>query len=336
MSRKPEIGNIQLYPNRPLQASDKNGYVLKFYCPIRCQRVRKNCGTRDQREARRIQRECQKRLLNGEYVASDGAIVEQPASLVPKKQTVQRGADENRGKTWDDAYDRFRQHRASRLRKASLTHALSRLQLAERIFADYFREQGCDGGIFVRECCNLEMLEYLQERLLAGDECRYDTRSPNTVNSMLGAVMAFVRYCHAHDWLDRVPQLQKLDVDDVMKGRPITVEEFERMLATTPQVVGAGSAQSWQFTLRVLWGSGFRIGDVMDFCWDDDRHIHPVWPERDGQHPTLVIPSTQKNGVHQEIPMLPDLRTLLETVPEGERTGWVVNPRPVEYQGNRI
>ena len=332
MSRKPEIGNIQLYPNRPLQASDKNGYVLKFYCPIRCQRVRKNCGTRDQREARRIQRECQKRLLNGEYVASDGAIIEQPAFLVPKKQTDPHSADENRGKTWDDAYDRFRQHRASRLRKASLTHALSRLQLAERIFADYFREQGCDGGIFVRECCKLEMLEYLQERLLAGDECRYDTRSPNTVNSMLGAVMAFVRYCHAHDWLDRVPQLQKLDVDDVMKGRPITVEEFERMLATTPQVVGAGSAQSWQFTLRVLWGSGFRIGDVMDFCWDDDRHIYPVWPERQGQHPTLVVPSTQKNGVHQEIPMLPDLRTLLETVPEGERTGWVVNPRPVEYE----
>ena len=37
--------------------------------------------------------------------------------------------------------------------------------------------------------------------------------------------------------------------------------------------------------------------------------------------------------------MLPDLRNLLLKVPESERTGWVVNPRPVEYQrqltGNR-
>ena len=74
MSRRPEIGNIQLYPCRPLRRSERNGYVLKFYCPIRCQRIRKNCGTRDQREARRILRECRERLLNGQYVASNGAI----------------------------------------------------------------------------------------------------------------------------------------------------------------------------------------------------------------------------------------------------------------------
>ena len=339
MSRKPEIGNVQLYPGRPLRASDKNGYVLKFYCPIRCQRVRKNCGTRDQREARRIQRECQKRLLNGEYIDSDGAIVEQCVPASPRKHVVPTAADTDRGKSWDEAYDRFRQHRSSRLRATSLTHALSRLQLAERIFSDCFREQRGGEGLYLRECCSLEMLEYLQERLLEGDECRYDYRSPNTVNSMLGAVMAFVRYCHAHDWIDRVPQLQKLDVDNVMKGRPITAEEFERLFAATPQVVGQGSAESWTFTLRILWESGFRIGDVMDFSWDDDRHIHPVWPARQAQHPTLVVPSTQKNGEHQEIPMLPGLRDLLLSVPETDRTGWVANPQPVEYQrrlsGNR-
>ncbi|MEK6257894.1 MAG: site-specific integrase [Planctomycetota bacterium] len=339
MSRKPEIGNIQLYPNRPLRASDKNGYVLKFYCPIRYQRVRKNCGTRDQREARKIQRECQKRLLNGEYVASDGAIAEQRVTASSRKAIVPHVADTNRGKSWDEAYERYRQHRSSRVRATSLTHALSRLQLAERIFLDYIQEQGSSEGLYLRDCCNLGMLEYLQERLLAGDECRYDHRSPNTVNSMLGAVMAFVRFCHAHEWIDRVPRLQKLDVDDVMKGRPITTEEFERLLVATPQVVGQGRAESWVFTLRVLWETGFRIGDVMDFSWDDDRHIHPVWPERQAQHPTLVVPSTQKNGVHQEIPMLPGLGDLLLSVAATDRMGWVVNPQPVEYllrmPGNR-
>ncbi|OYP28451.1 hypothetical protein [Rhodopirellula sp. MGV] len=59
MPRRPEIGNIQLYPDRPLKKTDRNGFVLKFYCPIRGTRVRKNCGTRDRREARRILRECQ-------------------------------------------------------------------------------------------------------------------------------------------------------------------------------------------------------------------------------------------------------------------------------------
>ena len=30
MPRRPEIGNVQLYPDRPLRKSDRNGYVLNF------------------------------------------------------------------------------------------------------------------------------------------------------------------------------------------------------------------------------------------------------------------------------------------------------------------
>jgi integrase len=208
-------------------------------------------------------------------------------------------------------------------------HALSRLQLAERILAtSYLNRQG-SVPLFVRECMTLEGLEHLQERLLAGDEGRYDTRSPNTVNSTMGAVMAFVRFCHRHGWIDRVPPVEKLDVDDVMKGRPITTEEFERMLEAVPKVVGEDLAASWALVLRILWESGFRIGDVMDFAWEDARHIHPVWPTRPGDHPTLMIPSTQKNGQTQVIPMLPGLQRLLEATPPSARCGWVVNPQPL-------
>lgn len=76
MARKPEIGNVQLYPDRRLSPEDKNGYVLKFYCPLQGKRIRRNCGTRDRREGRRIQRECAKRLFDGSYEASGGAITE--------------------------------------------------------------------------------------------------------------------------------------------------------------------------------------------------------------------------------------------------------------------
>jgi integrase len=206
--------------------------------------------------------------------------------------------------------------------------------IAERVLEGYREDRGLSEGLLVREVLTLDMLEYLQDRLLAGDECRYDVRSPNTVNSMMGAVMAFVRFCSKHDWIDKVPDVPKLEVDDVMKGRPITTEEFERMLAVTPTVVGKSSAASWQFALSVLWESAFRIGDLMDFSWDDERHIHPVWPSRKGHHPTLVIPSTQKNGQLQEIPMLPGLQTILDSVPTHQRTGWVVNPQPMEYEIN--
>ena len=74
MPRRPEIGNVKLYPDRPLRDSDKYGYVLKFYCPLQQKRIRRSCGTRDRREARRVMRECQERLINGQYALSGGAI----------------------------------------------------------------------------------------------------------------------------------------------------------------------------------------------------------------------------------------------------------------------
>ena len=61
------------------------------------------------------------------------------------------------------------------------------------------------------------------------------------------------------------PAVEKLDVEEVMKGRPVTGEEFERMLTATPRVVGQQSAPSWQFALRILWESGFRVSDLMRF-----------------------------------------------------------------------
>ena len=81
----------------------------------------------------------------------------------------------------------------------------------------------------------------------------------------------------------------------------------------------------------MLWESGFRIGDLMDFHWDDDRHIYPVWSTRRGHHPTIVVPSSQKNRKAEEIPMLPGLQALLEAVPKQGRTGWVANPLCVDF-----
>ncbi len=50
------------------------------------------------------------------------------------------------------------------------------------------------------------------------------------------------------------------------------------------------------------------VGDLMDFFWDDTRHLHPSWPSQPGQLPTIVIPSSQKNKRVQGIPLLPGLK----------------------------
>jgi integrase len=328
MPRRPEIGNVQLYPNRPLKTSDRNGYVLKFYCPIRKARVRKNTGARDRREARRIQRDCRERLLNGEYVSSGGAITATHQSgaspLVPPSTT-------RNGRGWDECRDEYRRQRAIRLRKSSFDNAMSRLDIAGQVFASYFKERGRMEGFAVSDVMTLPMLEYLQDRLLSGETSRLGQRSVNTVNSIMAGVMSFVRFCHRRGWIETVPPVERLDVDNVMHGRPVTEEEFGRMLQATSKVVGKNHAESWQFTLRVIWESGFRVADVMDFAWDDDQHIRPKWT--DLGHPTIIIPSTQKNGRQQEVPMLPGLCQLLDSVPVEHRVGWVVNPLTKESLG---
>ena len=76
-------------------------------------------------------------------------------------------------------------------------------------------------------------IEYLQDRLLAGEECRYNSRSPTTVNSIVRNVMTFARYCKRKKMLPQIPEVERVEADegeDAMKGRPITTEEFERML----------------------------------------------------------------------------------------------------------
>lgn len=112
MARRPEIGNVALYPDRPLTKKDRNGYVLKFYCPIQGKRIRRNCGTRDRREARKILRECRERLLNGEYVASNGCItkeVEQATDTSFAAPMAQPAIAD--GRNWDECKDRYVEHR---------------------------------------------------------------------------------------------------------------------------------------------------------------------------------------------------------------------------------
>ena len=329
MARRPEIGNIQLYPDRPLKTSDRNGYVLKFYCPIQQKRIRKNCGTRDRREARRVLRECRERLLNGKYVESGGAITEVQGLIEAQVRTTLAPSNPS-ATSWQDCYDSYRDHKKNRVRERTLDDAVSRIAIAERIIEGRRQDLGMPEGGPVREYMTLENMEYLQDRLLAGDEGRFDQRSPATVNSTIRVVMGFVRYCCRHGWIDQVPDVPNLTVDDAMRGRPVTPNEFDTVLEAVPAVVGKEATASWKHTLRILWESTFRISDAMDFSWNDPRRIHPIWPTSTGLHPTLAIPSTQKNGKTQEIPMLPGLDELLKQTPSADRQGWVINPRPID------
>jgi integrase len=122
--------------------------------------------------------------------------------------------------------------------------------------------------------------------------------------------------------LPAFPQIRRARVSrgaKVMRGRPITAEEFERMLAETRKVVGDAEAGRWEFYLQGLWTSGLRLAESLELYWDRGEKLHPVF---EGRYPMLRIPAALEKG-HKDrlLPMAPEFAKLLANVPEIDRTG---------------
>ena len=152
-------------------------------------------------------------------------------------------------------------------------------------------------------------------------------RSPHTVKSHLASVYAALNWACERGWLESVPKIKKIKTGKLraMKGRPITTEEFERMLERTEGIVGSLAADSWCRLMRGLWTSGLRLDELMHVSWDDLNMIRPYWGPR--RMPVLDVPAAlQKNDTEESIPLLPWFEVVLTETPEEKRTGWIFNP----------
>jgi integrase len=205
----------------------------------------------------------------------------------------------------------------------------SRLDLAERILKPRR----------LSDVATSDALLTLQSELLAGKEGRYDPprrRSPHTVKAHVASVIAALNFACEMGWLQSVPKIRKLKVSKLRhaKGRPITLEEFERMLDATEKIVGEAAAESWKYLLRGAWESGLRLAELLHVSWDDTNAIHPVWQR--GRLPVLTIPARlQKNATEEAIPLLPGFEQLLLETPPCNRVGLVFNPMSLQTRLGR-
>ncbi|HEX4147698.1 MAG TPA: site-specific integrase, partial [Pirellulales bacterium] len=118
-----------------------------------------------------------------------------------------------------------------------------------------------------------------------------------------------------------------------MKGRPITTEEFERMLGKVPVIVGDARPTEWCRLLSGLWWSGLRLGEAMALSWDAGTITVDL---DDDDEPVFVIPpEAQKNHKLQLVPMAPEFADELLNVPVEERVGLVFNPAALDGSGRR-
>jgi len=133
----------------------------------------------------------------------------------------------------------------------------------------------------------------------------------------------------ALNWAYRKKLLpEKADIDmpkaakgrTLMRGRPITGEEFDRMLAEVPNE-RPKDADVWVHYLTGLWLSGLRLEESTIVSWDGDE---PFCIDLSGKHPRFrIYAEAHKDRRDQLLPMTPDFASFLLQTPEDERHGRV-------------
>ena len=102
-------------------------------------------------------------------------------------------------------------------------------------------------------------------------------------------------------------KLKKAQSAKVMKGRPFTGEEFDRILAEV-DALPERQRDSLKFLLRGLWYSGLRLGEALSLTWDQwaDR----IRVDTSGKYTVLLIPSDgEKGGKDRTYPITRTLKS---------------------------
>ncbi|WP_339732708.1 site-specific integrase [uncultured Gimesia sp.] len=130
------------------------------------------------------------------------------------------------------------------------------------------------------------------------------------------------------------PKLKRARTEKAMRGRPLCLEEFERMLAAVSEICGEKQADSWRFYLWGLWCSGLRLAESLELYWDREDRLSI---DLTGKYPMLRIRAeAEKGNKDRLLPIVPEFAEFLEAVPLEKRIGPVFNPQAQKKRGKRL
>lgn len=245
------------------------------------------------------------------------------------KATTKREADKFAGKweaelrtgkykapskiTWEEFRDRFfDEHCSSKAEHTIKRYATAFNKLEQHAPAKMLRD------------VSAELLSQFQRKL------RKSGNVEATIACDLRHLKASLQWAVDMELLPSVPKVKmpkKVKGASAMKGRPITMEELERMIAKIPAVVGKADHTQWERILWGFWYSGLRLGEAVDLFWNGN---YGIIVQMDMRRPMLMIPADhEKGGKDRLLPITPDFAAYLETIPVEERTGRVF---PVQHK----
>jgi integrase len=154
------------------------------------------------------------------------------------------------------------------------------------------------------------------------------SREPSTVEGYCRHLKAALNWGKGQGLITSVPlfnPLKKARTAKLMKGRPITLEEYERMLQAVTDHLSPKQHGSVKFLIEGLWLSGLRLNEALGLTWD--QWADGIRVDTSGEYVKLLIPSeSEKGGRDRVYPVTPDFAELLRAVPKDQRTGFVFNP----------
>ena len=151
----------------------------------------------------------------------------------------------------------------------------------------------------------------------------------STIACHLRHLKAALRWAEQQGWMGKAPVFN-MPAAGKAKERPITTEEFERMLAAVP-AVRPNDPAVWTRYLNGLWLSGLRLEESLILSWDQDAafcaDLSAALPRVQNRG------SAQKSRKTQTIAITPDMVELLRQTPEAERQGLIF---PLAMTGDRV
>ena len=180
-------------------------------------------------------------------------------------------------------------------------------------------------------------------------------RAETTIKGCMGHLKSALNWATSVGMIHEVPAIptpKRARTLKVMKGRPITGEEFDRMIEKVPEGLAGRYAkddvirrqraakipsertESWRHYLWGLWWSGLRRNESLLLTWDDDSMLRV---DLSGKFPMLWIPAELEKGNQDRLlPIAPEFAEFLLATPESERTGFVFNPMPCSTRTSRL
>lgn len=269
-----------------VKQNDRKNLYMRYVDPETGEHVKRSTGTHKKREAERSAAKWEAELREGRYSAPSRWL-------------------------WED----FREYYSTNGLAGLALNSRETYESTLNVFEDFMKPR--------------RLADVTTKRVTAFvTKLRGAKRSESTVAKHLRHLKAAMRWANRRGLLVTLPEFdmpKRAKGSKLMRGRPVSLEEFERMLMVTAKVTD--DADDWKFFLRGLWLSGLRLSEALLLRWDDATDAIVI--DLTGKYPMLRIPAEAEKGFRDRLlPITPDFAALLESVPLSQRHGRVFKNIP--------